>query len=293
MSVMLIQKPIFGIILIMSASALIIAMGGFAKLISDYYDPVETVFIRNFVSFIIVTLFLISTNKTYAFRTKKIKSHIVRTIAGTIGLSLAFLGFTLLPMATMQSLMLTGGIMTAGLAPIALKEHVDAYRWLAVTLGFIGAIIIIQPSSDGFLGWQALIGVFAAFFGGTLVGFFLRSLGKTESAWTSLFYFLFIGTAITLPYCLWTKMQYHEEALLGIIGVSITGGLSLLLKTQAYRHAEASFLSPFTYFSLIWAILFGWIGFNETPDEWVIIGGGLIIVSNLFILYREKKKVSL
>ena len=289
---MLKQKPLIGILLITSSSALIVAMNGFAKSISELYDPIETAFIRNFLCLVIITVFIFSTKKTHIFKTNRIKEHIARTITGTIGLSLIFWGYSLMPMATMQSLILTGGIMTAALAPFILKEQVGIYRWVAVLLGFIGALVVIQPTGSSFLGWSAVIGLMGAFWGGTLVGFFLRSLGRTEKAWTSVFYFLLIGSIITLPYCLWTKIQFYEQAIPGILGLSIAGGGSLILKTQAYRYAEASLLSPFTYFSLLWAIIFGWIGFSEIPNKWVLIGGGIIIVSNLFILYREQSQKS-
>ena len=284
------SKPTIGIILIIIASALIIAMNAFAKSISNIYDPIETVFIRNFLALIIISAFLILTKKTHAFKTKRLKGQIGRAVAGTIGLALVFWGFSLMPMANMQALMLTGGIMTTALAPFILKESVGLYRWGAVLIGFIGALFVIQPIGGAFLGWTSLIGIMAAFWGGTLIGFFLRSLGKTESAWTTVFYCLLIGSIITLPYCIWSGLSYHDDTILPIMGVAIAGGLSLLLKTQAYRYAEASLLSPITYFSLIWAILFGWIGFDDTPNKWVLVGGFLIISSNLFILYRENEK---
>lgn len=284
------HEHLYAVLLIMAATLCVVLMNGFAKSISYAYDPFETVFIRSSIALIIIASFLFLSKRKENFKTKNLKGQIGRAVAGTFGLALVFWGFSLMPMANMQALMLTGGLMTTAFAPLLLKEHVGIYRWSAVIAGFIGAIFIIQPLGVNFMGWHSLIGLIAAFWGGTLTTFFLRTLGKKDSTWTTNFYFLLIGSIMTLPYCLWNDMRYVEGTLIGVLGTAIAGGLSLLLKTQAYRYAEASSLSPVFYMGMVWAILVGWIGFNEIPDRWVLFGSALIIISNLFILWREHTK---
>ncbi len=285
-----VNKSVVGILLMIVATALIIAMNAFAKSISDIYDPIETVFMRNGLALILLTAFLLSTRNFDAFKTGRPLGQFGRAFVGTVGLAFVFWGYALMPMADMQALLMTGGIMTVILAPIVLGEKVGPWRWSAVLIGFIGALCIIQPGGESFLGWPALVGLTAAFLGASLVSIFLRSLGRTESAYTTVFYFMMIGTFLTLPYILWSGWQYETGTLIGILGTGICGGASLLLKTQAYRYAEASLLSPVIYTGIVWAILFGWIGFGDWPTMPVWIGSALIVGANIVILWREHQK---
>jgi drug/metabolite transporter (DMT)-like permease len=115
----------------------------------------------------------------------------------------------------------------------------------------------------------------------------LRSLGKTESPETVTFYFVFIGTFVSLiPMPLifvmptWQEMPY-------IIGVGLTGVIAQILLSHAYKSTQAAVVTIFNYSGLIWATLFGWMFWDEFPGIYIWIGGSIVIGSNLFILYRE------
>ncbi len=284
------DRPVLGVILLLIATSLIIGMNAFAKSISEYYNPIEIVFIRNFLGAFLISFYLFASRKTHLFKTQKPYGQIARAIAGTAGLALVFWGYSVMPMADMQALMMTGGLISLCLAPIVLKEQVGVWRWGAALIGFLGALFIIQPGGEAFLGWNALIGLGAAFLGSAVIGLLLRSLGKTEHAYTTVFYFMIIGSLILLPYILYSGGTYVAGTYIGIIGVAIAGVLSLMLKTQAYRFAEASLLSPVHYSGIVWAMLFGWIFFAEVPSFYVWVGSILIVASNLLIIYRENKK---
>jgi len=71
--------------------------------------------------------------------------------------------------------------------------------------------------------------------------------------------------------------------------IAAVGLAAQILKTEAFRLAEASLLSPFSYLNIFWATLIGWLFFGELPDIYVIIGCIMLIFSNLFILWREGK----
>ncbi len=271
------------------ATALIVGMNAFAKSISHAYDPIETVFIRNGFALILLVIFLLSTKNFEAFKTGRPWGQFGRAFVGTVGLVFCFWGYSLMPMADMQALLLTGGIMTVLLAPAVLGEKIGIWRWSAVLIGFIGALFIIRPGGESFLGWPALVGLISAF-GSAMIGLFLRSLGKTESAYTTVFYFMLIGTLLTLPYVIWSELSYQSGTLIGILGTGLCGGISLLIKTLAYRYAEASLLSPVLYTGIVWAILFGWIGFGDWPAPAVWAGSILIVGANLVIIWREHKK---
>jgi drug/metabolite transporter (DMT)-like permease len=283
------DNPIKGITLMAIAVFSIITMNMFGKLVGEEHTPIEIVFWRNWVALAMVVAIIWYKQDTSLFKTKRLKGHQFRGVAGTCGLTMVFWAYSLMPMADVVAIMFTAGLMTTGMSAIILKERVGTYRWLAVVIGFTGAFVAASPSGDE---W-ALNGVFvalgAAFIGGALVSIMLRSLGKTEPALTTVFYFLSTGIVITLPYILYIGNLPTLYSLGPLIGCGIAGGISQVLKTEALRFAEASLLSPVYYTSIIWAILMGWMVFGDWPSNTVIIGACIIILANFIIIWREKK----
>lgn len=284
------DRPIKGIGLMVFAVFLIITMNMFGKMASALHNPVEIVFWRNLVALVIVLTIIIGARNFSLLRTTRLKDQLVRGISGTIGLGMVFWAYSLMPMADVVAIMFTSGLMTTGLSAIWLREKVGIYRWTAVAFGFIGALITAAPSGQD---WD-MLGVFvalgAAFIGGSVVSTMLRSLGKTEPALTTVFYFLVIGLAMSFPYVAYAGKMPDVQTFWPLVGCGVAGGLSLILKTQAFRYAEASLLSPIQYTSIIWATLLGWLVWNDLPALNVIIGAAIIIISNVFIVWREQRR---
>lgn len=274
----------------MVAVALIAVMNMFGKLITDYHDPIEKVFYRGLVALTLILSIICVTRNWGAFKTERPYGQLARGIVGTCGLCLVFWAYSVMPMTEVVALMFTGGFMTLLISPFLLGEKVGPYRWAAVAVGFLGAIIIARPEAENFNAEGVFASLAAAFVGGALVAIFLRSLGRTDSAITTVFYFLLIGTLSTFPYVLMYGSWIHPEALYSIIGMGLAGGISLLVKTEAYRHAEASLLSPVHYTAIVWAVLFDLLIWGYIPPLQTTFGAGIIIFANLFILWREQKK---
>ena len=117
----------------------------------------------------------------------------------------------------------------------------------------------------------------------------LRYLGKTESPETVTFYFVFIGTFVSLiPMPLFFTMPTWSDVPY-IIGLGISGVVGQILISTAYKNAQASIVTVFNYSGIIWATSFGWMFWNEWPDKAILIGGAIVIASNVFIIYREQR----
>jgi drug/metabolite transporter (DMT)-like permease len=284
------DHPIKGIIMMAIAVFLIITMNMFAKMVGNTHTPVEIVFWRNFVALIIVLALMLKTRDISLFKTQRIKGHMVRSIGGTCGLIMVFWAYALMPMADVVAIMFTAGLMTTGLSAFILKEKVGVYRWGAVAFGFLGAFLTVLPSGNEWELKGGIVSLSAAFVGGALVSTMLRSLGKTEPALTTVFYFLTVGIIITLPYVLYAGHFPSYATLWPLIGCGVAGGISLIFKTEAFRYAEASLLSPVHYTSIIWATFMGWVAFGDLPTFNVLAGASIIILANLVIVWREHIK---
>jgi drug/metabolite transporter (DMT)-like permease len=177
-------------------------------------------------------------------------------------------------------------IMTV-LSVFLLKERVGARRWAAVIVGFIGVVIVMQPSGAGY-GTPALFalgsaGAFAA------VLILTRSLAATESVPCLMFW-----NSAAVSAAMAVAMLPHWRTPTGLdIGVfainAATGAVGQMLITEAFRLGEVSLLAPIQYTSLLWAACFGILIFHDAPTVTLLIGAGVIIASTLYIVEREAR----
>jgi len=282
------QRPGRAIALIIAATFLIVVMNAFAKLATDYHTPIEVVFYRGVVAMLLLLGYAATLKRFDIYKTARLKSHVGRGLAGNLGVVMVFWAYSLMPLADITALLFAAPLVVTLMAALFLKEKVGPYRWSAVLVGFLGVILIAQPAGGSWLSLGILVAL-GATFANALVVIFLRELGKTEEALTTVFYFLLFGVLFTAPYMMIVGSLPVQEALWPLLGTGVAGGLQLLIKTQAYRYAEASLLSPFTYSAIVWAMLLGWLFWGDLPTLPIIAGAAIIIAANLFIIWREKR----
>ncbi len=276
------------IIMSIGAGFLIISMNAFAKKAAEYHDPIEIVFYRGLVAMILLLIYVAYKKRTDFYKTTRMKSHFGRAFIGNCGVIAVFWSYKLLPMADVTALLFSSPFIVTVLSALILKEKVGIYRWLAILIGFIGVVMIVGPSLSGLHGYAVFVPLLASLCMG-FVAIFLRDLGKTEDSITTVFYFLLFGVLYSGVYMVFKGSFPAPDAMGILFCVGLAAFVQLILKTEAYRLAEASMLSPYTYIMLIWAALIGWIFWGDVPDIWVWIGASVIIVSNLFITWREQK----
>lgn len=287
------RTPLFmGIFFAVINAFMLAAMSLFAKLLAQHFGPVEVTFFRNAFSLLFLLAFLIFAGKLSALKTERPLAHLFRGIIGTIGIVLGAWAVSMMPLSETIILLFTAPLFVVLLSYPVLGEAVGIYRLGAVFVGFIGVIIMANPTS-GFSGLPTLglmLGLGWGFFAGC-VDLCLRWMGKTENSTTTVFYFVLFGTLTTALH--WPFAPVHEtsfsvDALWIIIGLGMTGLLSLLAKTQSYRLAEASLIAPVMYSMIVWTMIFDYVFWDKEPGWNVIIGSAVIIGSNLFILKREQ-----
>ncbi len=215
------------------------------------------------------------------------RAIVVRSVIGTISLAATFGAYSLMPLADATAFLFTSSLLIPAFCFFFLKEHVGPYRWGAILVGFLGVCVMLQPSGNvNMMGVGVALS--AAVMHATLQTI-LRSLGKTESPETVTFYFMFIGSFVSLiPMPLVFSMPTWQEAPL-ILGLGLTGVAAQLLLSTAYKNAPAAIVTVFNYSGIIWATIFGFMFWNEWPDKAILTGGFIVIASNVFIVYREQK----
>lgn len=219
-------------------------------------------------------------------RTARIGAQLVRAAVGLTGMTCVFLALLTLPLAEATTIQFTVPIAATVLSAVVLKEAIGWHRWTAVTAGFAGIVIIVQPGSGNFPVMGAALGVFGAFMTATVM-ILLRRIGRTESAMTTVFWYSVLSL---IPLLILYAFVGHQQSSWGwlLLCVSgILGGAGQIAMTAALRFAPVSALVPMDYSALIWAVTFSWLLFDTLPSHSMIIGAPIIIVSGLYIVWRE------
>jgi drug/metabolite transporter (DMT)-like permease len=158
--------------------------------------------------------------------------------------------------------------------------------------GLVGVVIIIWPRVTVEGNQTELIGagiVLAAAASAAMAQIFVKQMTGTEASTAIVFYFAITASLLsllTIPFG-WVMPQGIEWV--WMIGAGVVGLAGQVLLTTSYHHAEVSVLAPFTYVSMIWALLFGWLFFDEIPTPQILGGAALVIASGVAIVLRERQ----
>lgn len=289
------MKPSRGILLMLLAVMVFSVMSGLVKA-ADRVPAGQAVFFRSSFALPVIMLWLwMRGDLAQGLRTQNYRSHIYRSVAGTISMGLGFAGLKFLPLPEVTALRFITPILIVIFAAILLGERIRLVRLVSVFMGLFGVMIILWPRlGDGLagagqremLGAAMVLGsaAFAAF-----AQIFIKRMASVESTAAIVFYFSLTSmtlSLLSLPFG-WVWPTGIEWSLLIIMG--LVGGLGQIFLTSSYRFADASVLAPFTYVSMIWALLIGYFIFGEVPTATMLVGVALVILSGVAIVLRERQ----
>lgn len=255
---------------------------------------VESLFWRQALVLPLLAIWALTHGGLSMFATQRIGIHARRAMMGLTGMALNFGGMIFLPMAEATTINLSVPIICVFLAAALLGERVGWQRWAAVMVGFLGVLVVLNPTTlllQGFEGDHGL-GTLIALGGAmmtALITIQVRDLGRTESAMSIVFWFSLISMlplGLALPFVM-TPHSAGEWGLL--IGLGLLGAVVQLSLTGALRLAPVSVVTPMDYSSLLWSIACGWWFFGTLPADTTWIGAPLIVASGLFIAWREHR----
>lgn len=284
------QKLGIGITTALASAFFLSIMNIIAKILVEDIDPIMVTFWRNFSALTILMIWFVAMNKTSLMKTDNIRMQIIRAVIGTTGLTLAVWALSLLPVTEVVVMGFTSPLFVVLLAYPLLREKVGPYRILATLFGFIG-IITIVGFDHGQLNPMGVIVALGFSLCNALVLIMLRQLGKTEHALTTTFYFLLIGLLMSAAYMPFSEKIIPDNGVWWAAGfIGVVGLMSLICKAESFCHAPASVIAPLAYTMLLWTAFFDFILWHRLAPTNIWIGAGIIILSNIFILWREHKQ---
>ncbi len=277
------MSPLLGISLKLISALVFTLMSAGIKAVSVRYPTGQIVFCRSFFALIPLIIWLAWRSEfPSALKTANLRGHLKRGLMGSTGMFLGFAGLGFLPLPDAVALGYAGPLVVVVLAALILKERVRIYRWTAVTIGFLGVLLMLSPH----LGSETLArGAFFSAFASIEV----RLLTSTERTGAIVFYFMVLTALLGLSTSVlgWTMPGWQDGLLLLAIG--ILGGFGQILIVQAYRYGDASLIAPFEYSTMLWAVAIGWFVFGDWPATAVLIGAVIVVSSGIYVILREQQ----
>jgi len=245
----------------------------------------EAVFFRAF-SGSIISLYLVYHSGINSIKTKKPVRHFVRAFSAVGCVVLYIFGIKYLLLSENIAIAHSAPIIAALLAVPILGEKIGIHRILAIIIGFVGVLVIIKPGTDLFQ-LKSLLPIGSALFMAS-VYLTTRSLMNTESSTSIVFYYSFALLFTSLIFFPSDFIIPDTFNLILALSLGIMGSMGHYFMSQAARHADVAVTSPFEYSSFIFVGVMGYLFFYEIPSQSVVLGGSLIILSGVYVAYRER-----
>ena len=275
-----------GILLTLTAMGMFGCMDGFSKALVQDYPAWLILWIRHLVALAIVASVLAPRGLPRVLQaTRRPWLQLLRSSLLTFEMGLVLVVFRTLPLADAHAILAATPLLVTALSAPLLGERVGWRRWLAVTAGFVGILVILRP---GFAAIQpaALLAVFCTLMY-TLYNLLTRLVGQVDQPDTS-YLFQTVAAALLLsvvgPF-FWTPIALHHLPYLLALGV--LGAAGHYCVVRALSVAPAVVVQPFGYTLLLWAIFIGYVAFGDLPDGWTLLGAAIVVSAGIYAAWRE------
>ena len=267
-------------------------MDAFAKYLSWSLPILQITWGRYFFTVVITLSFMLIFCRHQIKLSENPKLQLLRGLILLSANLLFFYAISIISLAKALTLAFIHPLIVTALSPMLLHENVGLKRWIAVIIGFVGALIVIRP---GFLDFN--LASLAAFGCGICYGFYLiitRKLSDIDNPLLTLLFTGIVGTIIlsSIMPIVWVTPTLNQWYMLASIGLvaSVAHGFIII----SFTMAEASKLAPLSYSEIITNIIIGYYVFSDMPDKWTFVGLFVIMLSGIYVWRREMeiKKLS-
>ena len=257
-----------------------------AKELGQSFNPFQIVFAR-YLSQLIILIIIFNKKSILHLKSQYPLLQILRGALLLVTTCFMFSGLAYLPFAENIAIYMIGPVITTILAFFILKEKISFLQIIVVIVGLIGAIIIADPNSQSFN-----LAIIFPFLAALCFAFFTIStkfLNSSDSNQTTLLFTAITGTFLSAPFIIifWKWPSLNETILMFCLGLLATIGHFFFI--EALKVINASFAAPFVYLTVMLAAFWGYIIYNEVPNQNTIIGAFLIIIAGIIITQLKKR----
>lgn len=290
------MTPFRGIALKLASVFCFVIMAALIKAASAEVPSGEAVFFRSFFALPIIFIWLAQRHEFKSgLKVKSPMGHVWRGMIGATAMFLNFYALALLPLPEATVIGYAAPLLLVVFAAMFAGENVRLFRLSAVLAGLVGVIVVLLPRITVLQGTPdplEQLGASVALGGACLaaiVQLHVRNMVRTESTTSIVFWFSMSCTVaglMTIPFSDWVVPSTSVATFLVLGG--LIGGVAQVFLTSCYRYADASLLAPFDYASMLFALVIGYVAFDEVPTVPMIIGASIVIAAGIAIILRER-----
>jgi drug/metabolite transporter (DMT)-like permease len=249
------------------------------------YTVGQLLLIRSAAALAVLAPFIVRQGVRRTLKPERPRLQFIRAALGSVESGLFYLAVSYLPLADTMTLWMAAPVWVVLLAALILGEKVSIGRWLAVLAGFVGVVVTLAPSGAS-LSMPALVALLGSVLFAVLMiaGRSLRGTPDVTLVGWQTFGTLLLGAAL-LPFG-WVTPTLLDAWLLGLLG--IVAMVAHLCVTRSLKLAEASVVVPYQYTLIVWALVFGWLVFDDWPTPQMLAGAGLIVAAGLALIALER-----
>lgn len=273
-----------GILLMGIGMFLFAAVDTGAKFLTDELHASQIVWTRQ-LGLLFGAIVLIAMQGRSIFRTTHPRLQLARGCVAAGSASFFIMGVAHVPLADAVAITFVAPFMVTLLGAFVLREPVGMRRWAAVTLGFLGTLIVLRPGM-GVVHPAAGLLILAAFLF-AVRQIISRALSDTDNTKTTIVYTALVSSAIlTVPLPFFWKSPSGEQLMLLSL-MAVVAGIAEVFVIKALEIGLAVVIAPVHYTMLIWGTFYGWLIFDQLPDGWTWLGTLIIVATGLYTLRRE------
>tara|TARA_B100000579_G_C22786346_1_gene832088 strand:- start:389 stop:1243 length:855 start_codon:yes stop_codon:yes gene_type:complete len=258
-----------------------------AQKYATIYHSVFQIMLFRYLFLLIISLIEAKRKKNQqVWKTKNLKMQLLRSLSSILETAFFVTSFKYLPLGDAHSVAALSPIIVVALSIIFLKEFVDKKIWFAIFFGFVGVLIILRPGFEVF-SFKALLPLGAAL-GFAVYQILTKKVSEYDSDETSLFFTSLFGVLVMLVLAsiYWVDFILLSYFLLPLIGIMMSLAHYCLIIGLA--RAPANKIQPFHFTLIFWAIIYGFVFYEDVPDLPTIIGASIIVCSGIYIIYKQR-----
>ncbi|MEQ1350918.1 DMT family transporter [Acinetobacter junii] len=286
------NRKLFLAISCLTISAFLFSIMGICiRYASQTVDNYTIVFFRNFVGLMLFLPFIMKQGTSFV-KTEKLWMHTWRSLVGLAAMYGFFYAIAHLKLSNAMVFTYSSPIFIPLIAWLFLKERITKAMLMAAALGFLGVFCVAKPD-QGLWNWVSAIGIASSLLA-SMAFVTVRALTKTEPPERIVFYFCLIGSLLSAIPMFWVWRPYALKELFFLIAAGILANVSQIFMSHAYRLAPAGQIAPVNYMAIIFAGVWGFFLWQETPDFYSLFGFGLILLAIILCsLLSQRQRKSL
>jgi drug/metabolite transporter (DMT)-like permease len=281
---MVVASAVRGIIAMVAGAGLLTLSDATTKHLTTSYPLGQVLCLRQVAALLFILTYPWIVTGTRALRIVDGRGQLFRGALFLAGSVIVVVSLHHLPLAFVSILLFSSPLFVAIMSAPVLGERVLSYQWIAIAVGFVGVLLIVQPGGRS-VEWIVLLPVLGAFLN-ALRDATTRLLSRTDTSISILFWsgvITCLGGICTVPFG-WKPVDF--EGGMWFLAAGLANAAAQFLVIEAFRLGNAALVAPFRYSGLVWAMLIGFLAWGEVPDAWMLTGMAIIVGAGVYMVRR-------